>query len=212
MKYIPEKKLIILFLFFSCTLFAAESEQNNTEKQYKLQRYEDIKKEQKKEYKKGVYNDEKKDYVNDWIGKDINYQKKVIKLKKEYREWAADKISKKQEVRFRDYEPLKSMTRVEKQILYEYHCLLFKDEKKQKRIKRKRTAKKKKTLDKKPAETQIDKQININSEIPPPGNETSNNNDTIVKPGFILLGIAGILIIIVIIFLFIKIKKIKKGQ
>ena len=193
MNYFPKKIIIISYIL--CFFIPLSASENQDENQYKLQRYEEIKREQKREYKKGVYNDTKKDYVNHWIGNDINYQKKAIKLKKEYREWATDKISKKQEVRFKDYEPLKKMTRVEKQILYEYHTILFKNNIKQKSAPKKNPIQKKRIPEKKPVEDQNDKEIKINIEIPPVTEDVSFNKNPDNKLYYIiLLSIAGILI------------------
>jgi hypothetical protein len=116
---------IIIIFFFSVISFAQNADNKQTEDQYKLKRYDDIKKNKDKEYKKGAYNDEKKDVVNNWIGEDINYQKRVIKLKSDYRAWAEKKISAKEDVIFKDYEPLKTLSRNEKQVLQEYHNKLF---------------------------------------------------------------------------------------
>jgi hypothetical protein len=115
----------VLMFSFSVIVFAQNTGDKQNEEQYKLRQFEEIKKTKDKEFKKGAYNDEKKDVVNNWIGEDINYQKRVIKLKSDYRAWAEKKVSAKEEVIFTDYEPLKNLTRVEKQVLQEYHNKLF---------------------------------------------------------------------------------------
>ena len=187
--------MIILYLY--CLSFASETDEKKLEEEYKLQHYKDIKKQQQKEYKKGIYNDDtKKDYVNDWIGKDISYQKKVIKLKKDYREWATDKISKKQKVRFKDYEPLKKLPRVERQILYDYHNMLFKEDKKQKSSVRRKPRKRKKTPMKKPVSTNIIVRDEI---IPVPENlkdiSITEDTESKIPVHYILLTVAGLFFI-----------------
>jgi hypothetical protein len=109
------------------TVFAVNNEEE-PQKQY--QRYEEIKKEHNKDFQKGVYNDEKKDYVKKWIDDDINYQKRIIKLKSDYRAWAMERQSQNKEVVFREYEPLKSLTAAERDTLLEYHNNLFKSKEK----------------------------------------------------------------------------------
>jgi hypothetical protein len=122
----PVNKYIIgifLISFFYNTVSAINNEEE-PQKQY--QRYEEIKKEHNKDFQKGVYNDEKKDYVKKWIDDDINYQKRIIKLKSDYRAWAMERQSAGREVIFKEYEPLKSLTAAERETLQEYHNNLFK--------------------------------------------------------------------------------------
>ncbi|MBN2040920.1 MAG: hypothetical protein JW864_12825 [Spirochaetes bacterium] len=200
MKHFLNKIFIVSGIFcLSFSLRAAE--EKSTKEEYKLQQYEEIKKEQKKEFKRGVYKSTKKDYVNDWIGKDINYQKKVIKLKKDYRDWVIDKIKNKQSVRFKDYEPLKLMTRVEKQILSEYHNMLFEKQKQQKPVNRRKKRIKQTQPEKKPAEKNNNTSIKTDNKIQAIPEEIPADNAENEYFYYILLGIAGILIIISAIFL-----------
>ncbi len=122
--YISIIKIIFIILYTFNASFALNNEETEPQKQY--QKYEDIKKEHNKDFKKGVYKDEKKDYVKKWISEDINYQKRIIKLKSDYRAWANERQSAGKEVIFKEYEPLKSLTAAEKEILLEYHNKLFK--------------------------------------------------------------------------------------
>ena len=80
-----------------------------------------IKKKHDNDYNSGIYNNNKKDYVKGWIDEDIDYHKKVIKLKSDYREWALNKISKGETVNFNEYISLKSYSKTEKEILLDYH-------------------------------------------------------------------------------------------
>ncbi len=190
-------KLIIIIFYFSLTSFAQETGDKQAEEQYKLRRYEEIKKNKEKEYNKGVYNDDKKDYVNNWIGEDINYQKRVIKLKRDYRVWAEGKISRKEEVIFMDYEPLRTLTRVEKQILLEYHNkLLGKDEKKIPTYEKKGEKKKikKKNIIKKPADEAPVMMQQITA-FQPDNISTAENTENRHFILYLLLGIGGFLVI-----------------
>lgn len=122
--------IIFLLSFYN---FASFAEDNTIEKksqdQKVTERYDEIKKKQNKDYKTGVYDDNKKDYVKKWISDDINYHKRVIKLKSDYLSWAKEKISKNNEVNYYEYEPLKDLSEAEKKILLEYHNSLFKSKK-----------------------------------------------------------------------------------
>lgn len=122
--------IIFLLSFYN---FASFAEDNTIEKkpqdQKVTERYDEIKKKQNKDYKTGAYDDNKKDYVKKWISDDINYHKRVIKLKSDYLSWAKEKISKNNEVNYYEYEPLKDLSEAEKKILLEYHNSLFKSKK-----------------------------------------------------------------------------------
>jgi hypothetical protein len=121
--------IISIILFTINNVFALNNEEEESKRQY--QRYDEIRREHNKDYQKGVYKDEKKDYVKKWIDDDINYQKRVIKLKSDYRAWAAEKRSAGREVIFKEYEPLENLTAAEKEILLEYHNNLFKSKDKE---------------------------------------------------------------------------------
>jgi hypothetical protein len=122
--------LFIILLYFNNSLRADNEDNGEPQKQYK--HYEDIKRKQNQDFKKGIYKDEKKDYVNKWISEDINYQKRVIQLKSEYLTWAKQRISAGKEVKFNEYEGLKSLTAAEKEVLWEYHNSHFKSKGKSK--------------------------------------------------------------------------------
>lgn len=116
----------IIVLFYFCISYAEnKTEESKPQEPQVRERYDEIKKKQNKDYKTGVYNDNKKDYVKNWINEDINYHKRVIKLKSDYLSWAKEQISKKEEVNFYDYESLNNLTDAEKKILLEYHNSLF---------------------------------------------------------------------------------------
>ncbi|MBN2403194.1 MAG: hypothetical protein JXN64_12440 [Spirochaetes bacterium] len=162
-----------MLVFFFNSGYALDEESKEPDRQY--QHYEDIKRKQNRDYKKGVYKDEKKDYVNKWISEDINYQKRVIKLKSDYVAWANERQAAGKEIIFREYEPLKNFTAAEKEILWEYHNRFYKTKgkekkgadkivevKKLKKIKTKKTAGQKITRSR---ESEFDKKIAPPSKI-----------------------------------------------
>jgi hypothetical protein len=207
---------IILYIFYPA--FALNN-QEESEPQKQYQKYEDIKKEHNKDFKKGVYKDEKKDYVNKWISEDINYQKRVIKLKSDYRAWANERQTAGKEIIFNKYEPLKNLTAAEKEILLEYHNRLFKSNDKEK-VKVNIAAENKKAQNIKPMKS-IDQKITLNKqnesgEIIQDSEENIlfDNALSIDEPEipegsiniytYIILGFALILIIAECIYLFVK--------
>ena len=115
--------IIMIYSFFSCVAFAEDSGETEAQKQYR--RYEDIQKKHDRDFKKGLYNDEKKDYLNKSLSEDIDYQKRIIKLKSDYRTWGIERQKSGKAVIFNEYEPLKNISTAEKGILLEYHNKIF---------------------------------------------------------------------------------------
>lgn len=211
MKFIGNYPLTVLCFIISFLLSyhsASLSEDNTIEKNPKDQkvteRYDEIKKKQNKDYKTGAFDDNKKDYVKKWINEDINYHKRVIKLKSDYLSWAKEKISKNNEVNYYEYEPLKDLSEAEKKILLEYHNSLFKNKKENKaNIKKKVLADRNKniapvkSIDKKDASTGQKDIAKTDDSI------IKKEEDTISNYIYVLYGIIS-LVIIVFAFVFFK--------
>jgi hypothetical protein len=220
-KYFISILILSIIIFIFNTSFALNNEETEPQKQY--QKYEDIKKEHSKDFNKGVYKDEKKDYVKKWISEDINYQKRIIKLKSDYLAWANERQSAGKEVIFKEYEPLKSLTAAEKEILSEYHNKHFKSKDKVNLNKTDENKNNKKIIPKKPNKLKIIvNKINESSEerlIKPdlkekdilaksvPSPESADNfkigSDMYI---YIILGIALLIIIAECLYLIVKMK------
>ncbi len=208
---------LALFIFLFNTLHAQDADKNGSLKQY--QRYEDIKKEHNKDFKKGAYKDGKKDYVKKWIDEDISYQKRVIKLKSDYREWAIERQSAGKEVIFMEYEPVKNLTTAEKEILLEYHNNFFKSKD---RGGFKKTAEVKKTVRKKPKkldqksvagplkkseekkQDEVLQQIETQTASTAEGNKSENTEVGSSIYMYMILGFALLLIITECVYLIVK--------
>jgi hypothetical protein len=218
--YIFIINIIFIILYSFNASFALNNEETEPQKQY--QKYEDIKKEHNKDFNKGVYKDEKKDYVKKWISEDINYQKRIIKLKSDYREWATERQSAGKEVIFKEYEPLKSITAAEKEILLEYHNKLFKSKDKVNMDKTVENKKHKKIMPKKPNKQKIivnkdessEKKL-VKLDLKEKGISAESVSDPEIADNveigsnlyiYIILGFALLLIIAECIYLFVKMK------
>lgn len=205
--------IIFLLSFYYSASFA---EDNTIEKQPQDQkvteRYDEIKKKQNKDYKTGAYDDNKKDYVKKWISDDINYHKRVIKLKNDYLTWAKDRVSNNNEVIFYKYEPLKDISDAEKKILLEYHNSLFKSKKDKKvNMKKKVLVDRNKNIapikstDKKDAVVEQKDIAKTDNSIIKKEEYTVSNNI------YVLYGIISI-VIIVFVFIFFKKRNFKYKQ